>query len=553
MRQRPFKMGDDFLAEENMLELNSRMAYILNATVKEKGRVPISSILDDLKISKRTFYFELKKTNDWLKLNELGSIQISGQQLIVEPKNSGKLRSRLGEMKGYLFSVEERRKMEIFFIALSYHAVTIDKMQSFFDVSKNTILNDIGDLKKTLLRYDIKICSSAKKGYHFVGEEFSIRRVISKEILTMTNRVPQETLQELLQDSMDSITHSNVDYRLLIRGIIHDYENLLQTQLVQSDIQNVITMIVVAYIRSSRKFELNMDIQEKQAIAETREYQTVQLLVRKLHEEHLTLSVNETFYITILFLGIKNFDFQTRVSEKNFIMQTTESIIENFMQITGLTFQNKDVLYSRLYLHIKPMYYRLKYGIHISNPILEKIRTMYPDILEYTREAVQKTGGEIASLITEDEIAYLCIYMASFLKEYHGEKFDKKKILIVCGAGVSTSVLIREQLLDFLGDLFSYQLSPAGELKEDELADYLLVISTVMLDLEAKNIIYTGPILDEKTKMQIVRFLMNCNCFSGNHVTIHDVIQAMKEENIAFNESEMFLKLLQLYQQNHND
>jgi len=538
------------LEDIRILELNNKMAYILDAVTEEKDKVSIPEILNDLKISKRTFYLELKKTNEWLKCNELGRIQVDRQQIMLITEGHGKLLSRLSEVRGYLLSVKERRVMELFYIALASYPITIDKMQTFFDVSKNTVLNDINELKSVMARYDIKVCNSVKKGYYFVGEEFSIRKVISKEVFTLTNAVPNAILMDMLQKSMTFISHNPIDYRHMIREVSRVYENLLQTHLVQSDIDNVITMIMVACIRSNKGYEFNMDIQEKEALIITMEYHTVQLLVQKLNEEHIELSLNETYYITILFLGIKNFDFKSLDSEKNFIVQITELIIENFLQITGYKFQNKDVLYNRLYLHIKPMYYRLKYGVHISNPIIEKIKTMYPDIFEYTRKAVEKTGGEISMLITEEEIAYLCIYMASYLKEYHGKNQNKNGILIVCGAGVSTSVLIREQLQDFLGSMFFYTLTPAGEIKEKELADYLLVISTVALNLEGKNIIYTGPILGEKTEKQIIQFLMKSNSFTDCNVTIQDVIQIMKKENIQFDEPKMYFKLLQLYMKN---
>jgi mannitol operon transcriptional antiterminator len=537
------------LEDRGMLELNGRMAYIINAAAEDKNKVPIVNVLNDLKISKRTFYFELKKANEWLKYNDLGKVQVDRRQIALEAKNRKKLLSRLGEVRGYLLSAKERKTMEFFYIALASYPVTIEKMQALFDVSKSTILGDIKELKSEMKLNDIKVCNSIPKGYYFSGEEFSIRKVIRKEALTFTGRIPKAILMDMLQESMASISRKQEDYRFMIGEIIRTYENLLQTHLVQSDIGNVITMIMVACIRGNKGYEINMDIQEKEALANTPEYRAVQLLVQKLNGEHIKLSENETYYIAILILGIKNFDFKSLVSEKNFIAQITESLIENFTQITGFQFQNKDLLYSRLYLHIKPMYYRLKYGVHIFNPIIEKIKAMYPDIFEYTREAVKKTCTEISTLITDEEIAYLCIYMVSFLKEYQEKKQDKNGILIVCGAGVSTSVLIREQLQDFLGRMFSYELAPAGEIRENGIADYLLVISTVALSMEGENIIYTGPILEEKTKKQVIKILMKNNAFSDCVIPVQDAVQIMKKESIPFDESRMLLKFLQFYRE----
>ena len=90
------------------------------------------------------------------------------------------------------------------------------------------------------------------------------------------------------------------------------------------------------------------------------------------------------------------------------------------------------------------MYYRLKYGVPVENKLLPQIRETYLDNFFYTKRALQLTGGMIAQLMTDEEAAFLCAYMASALNTAPASPPQRRlKILIVCNSGVASAVLMR--------------------------------------------------------------------------------------------------------------
>jgi len=536
------------------MDMNSRMAYILSAAVNDKENIPIASVLKDLGISKRAFYFELSKTNGWLGYYKLGKIQTVGQQIVMTGGDREEVKVKLREYGSYYFSVRERQAIEMLSIAVSLSPVTLEQMQNFFDVSKSTILSDVMENRKQLLQYSINLKNSSLKGYFLDGDEASIRKAVTRMMQELANYVPRTSFQKMLGASMERLYPGIGDYRETFSVAISDYEMLLQTHLVEGDIDNTIDMIAVSYIRNGKGRGYFMDEQEKLALSSSQEYKVVQLIFNRLSQQNLQISEDEICYITTLFLGVKNFDFKSAVSEQNFIARTTSSIIKNFTDVSHRSFRDSKMLYSRLYLHVKPMYYRIKYGIAITNPLVGKVREMYPDIFEYTQKAVQMTGGEIASLMTENELAYLCIYMASYLKDEEQEETDRKKILIVCGAGVSTSVLIREQLRGFLGDMFQYHLMPAGRMGEVDRKEYIFVVSTVDLRMEEEGVFYTGAILEEKTREKIIRYLLDSRTLHECEVKLKDILDIV-EKKIPMDNTRFISDLLMTHYRNlsHED
>lgn len=151
------------------MELKNRQVHLLRYLMESESGVLIEHILEKLSISKRTLYYDLEKINDWLSQYKLGEAVIIGQYICINGFNVSQLEMYLDKTDGYFFSVTERRSMELIYILLHYERVTILKMEEFFDVSKNTILTDIKELKTELEGWGLSISSTIKTGYQIQG------------------------------------------------------------------------------------------------------------------------------------------------------------------------------------------------------------------------------------------------------------------------------------------------------------------------------------------------------------------------------------------------
>lgn len=534
------------------MDLNSRCIGLLKEIAHEKSGVAVHVLLSKLNITKRALYYDLTKINDWLSSHNLGTVEIAEKKLTLETNDRQAVISLLDSLSSYNFSGIERRALEILYITLDTLPSSIERMQNLFDVSKNTIFSDIKTQKAMLKDYSLNM-ETSKRGYAITGEEIAVRKLIGRQVYYLENNHTKSILLTLIQSSMETLTgNRTINYHELVKSGVRDFERSSNTYLLLSDVDYEIIMILVACIRSLKGYSCMMEEQEQDTIKNTSAYSTVLLIMRKLYEANINLGIDESYYITLLFLGIKNFDFNSSAAESSYIWQFSMQLIQNFERIACVNFEDKQNLLSRLCLHIRPMYYRIKYGIGIKNSLFLQIKDMYATIYRYTLRALEMTGGELYELISEEEIAFLCIYMASYLNLNAAMPLrNNSQILIICGTGMAASVLLREQLIEIFGNLFQYHLVPAPETAEKHLGDYCMVISTVPMGENIDNIFYTGPILSDESKNEIISYLSRISEFAPITRKVNEVLKIVKKNADVLDEEKLFNDLARVYIHQH--
>lgn len=94
-------------------------------------------------------------------------------------------------------------------------------------------------------------------------------------------------------------------------------------------------------------------------------------------------------------------------------------------------------LFDDFVYHIFFMINRLKYGLHIHNPMIDDFKNQYSvayKMAEIGKEVIEKREG---ITITEDEMAFLAAYFGVFLIEQEPEE-KRCRIAIVCGSEKSS-------------------------------------------------------------------------------------------------------------------
>lgn len=513
------------------MELNSRCIQILRQVAGEKNGILSNDLIDSISITRRSLYYDLGKINDWLVANNLGKIETLVNRLYLRTNDPQNLERLLRSFSSYIFSVEERRAIGILYMALSASHVTSGTLQLLLDVSKNTILGDIKECKSLLRQFHLRIGASSKGGYYLEGEEIAVRKLIGQQLCLIKNEYPKSIVDSLLQGSLAEFTgNRHVDFHKLVNECLKDYERSLNTLLVTSDTAYPEVMILSACIRCMAGHPYPVSTQEKDVLKNSREYSAVLLVIHRLLDVNINLHMDEAFYITILILGVRNFDFNSVDDEDDFIRQFTTNLVDNFERIACVGFKDKRQFLGRLYLHIRPMYYRLKYGRKMGMALTHRIRDMYSSAYEFTRQALKLTSSEMSSLIDEEELTYLCIYMVSYLGERATKQtFKRHRILIICGAGVAASVLLREQISSLLGDAFKYDLLPARQVEDLDLSGYCLIITTIQLDTLDDRVIQTGPILSEDNKARITDIICRTGAFDFSLREAEDILDIVRK------------------------
>ena len=538
------------------MELKSRPAYILKIILEQKNGYTVDRIIEKLNITKRTFYYDFELINDWLKSRELGRLEIQSKIICVKSKKIEILEAEMRKNGSYYYSVQERRILELLMILLSAEVVTIEKMQNLFDVSKNTILKDIKEWKKILGNQNISIASSIKFGYVLQGEEFAIRKIVGKEIKKLQNFQPKDILKKWMQQSLVTITGEDYDYLEIARCLIKQYEQDENIKLVLENEELECSMILISWIRSMDGYTMNLHTEEKVTLVETKPYQSLKQSFEKLKVYNLEIPESEIYYIATLLLGIKVAQFVSQDQEDLYISNFTKALVVNFERIACISFDNKDRLMTRLKGHIRPLYYRLKYGVQSTNPLVQDVMRMYPEIYDFTGRAVREMKDDLAKMLTSDEIAYLTIYFISDEKyQTIQKKSNVSKVLVLCADGMATSTLVKEQLKTLFGSTADIKLGIISEAKKYNLDDFALIISTGYSELLAhrKNIVFTNVILEDSDKKKIIQVMNQCGVIGEYNKTIQRIISAaVQSTNGIVDENELYFDVLRILFESDN-
>lgn len=152
-----------------MIILDKRSYSLLYYVVHSYEPETIMVISKKIGQSRRKIYYHLDRINDALPndVDAIISYPRIGIVLNDEQREACKvLLAELGDYS-YIMSVEERIQLSLTYIAVSKDKVTIEKLMQLNDVSRNTILNDLGNIRDYLSKddYDIQLRVNKAQGY----------------------------------------------------------------------------------------------------------------------------------------------------------------------------------------------------------------------------------------------------------------------------------------------------------------------------------------------------------------------------------------------------
>ena len=534
------------------MDLNNRRIKILTSLLNAETGASLTDLAKQFGVTKRMLSYDIEEINAWLKIEKMGVIKVNKGVAHLQSRQREELRWKGKAHQEYRFSVEERQRTEYLHITLSAERTTSQDFCLFFDVSANTVFTDIKALKAMLKGKGLALHSTNKEGYLIQGPEEGIRRLIGEAYNVLTVEYPRKMLHLLVQESLETLMGEDLDFFALVFAAIRDFERRMNTKLLTVDIDYLITMLLVVHIRNLKGFRLIMPSQEREALRKTREYQAVKAVMDKLEKDGIALAESEAFYITSLFLCAKNFDSTTPEVEDAYIRDFTKKLIGQYERITCTQFSEEEYLKNRLYLHIRSMYYRLKYNVPVENKLLPQIREMYAEDYRYTQRALQNIGGKIARSITEEETAFLCTYMiSSFNIPDAPQRPPRNRVLIICDAGVASAVLLHEQLIRLIGNVYSYDIVPAFVVTQKSLNEYDLIISTVQMETKNDSTIITGPTLSQQDQKRILMIMGEKETAGTTQPRIADILAVVRKHATIQDEDELYMDLVRMRLNGH--
>lgn len=495
-----------------MSKINSRHNNILQDIInkKYKSLIDYSEAFD---VSQRTIRNDIKEINETLKeknhqpviINENGKICFSDSDQIDK-----KLIDTFFNDKNfytYKLSPNERKTILAMVLLNSESYKTIANLSEYTFMSRNTLLNDLDELKDWFAENNMELTPLRRRGFMVLGSEKNIREGMLKLLLLNGDMLLRE------EDDKNAVFHRLLLQELDKDNVFNEIENILE----EMEEKNDLCLADFSY-REFSFYVLIMIYRRMKNKALSKNSKVDWAKIKKSSKYNIALELMENLSQRFNFsvLQQETADLIENLRSKSYIKNNSKKIdmidiqilINEFIYKISVELQINYYLdfylYDLLVAHMKTAVHRLRQGHSIGNPLLPQLESMYPYVFEEVKKHLKSLEGYIKHQFTKDEISFIVMYIVSIMEKNK----SKVKALIVCNSGQGTAQLISARLQSLCKQIEIVNVMSSHNIKGINKEGVDIIISTVPLKAIDLPMIQVSPILTDDDFSKIQRMIM---------------------------------------------
>ena len=504
-----------------MILLDQTSCDLLKYLIQLEEPETIMTISRATNQSRRKIYYHLEKIND--ALAEAGEVISSSPRVgIVLTAHQKELCQALLEgvdFYSYVMSMTERMQLTVLYICIAKERVTIEKLMELTEVSRNTVLNDLNEIRNQLAseQYQVNLASTKAQGYFLKCHPLNKIQYVHSLLYHIFVEGSHSFVMILTEKIKEFIGED-----LLLSDELQDFLNQ-RVQDVEQDLGKKINRHEIKFMLQVLPYLLlscrNMALSEEEQEDLKREFTLIRKRIEYQAAKHLNNNLGATFglklndieisLLTVLLLSYRK-DRDIHATSQDFVQlkEAIDEFIWRFEVSSHFEIENKEDLLRNLLTHCKALLFRKTYGILSKNPLTRQIKEKYADLFAVTKSCSVILEEAWLISLTDDEVAYLALHMGGFLKHNHAEKQDAKRIYLVCDEGVAVQKLLLKQCLYHLPNENLSAVFTTEQFKsvEDILDVDLLITTNDGLETTLPTI-QVQPILDYEDVLNITSFV----------------------------------------------
>lgn len=376
--------------------------------------------------------------------------------------HGGLLISKRGQ--GFLIQVEEKERFELWLRELKTQEegripdnpadrmeyllamllnrndyIKIDDICQFLYISRSTLSAELRQIEERLGRFGICLKRKPAYGIRIQGREFDIRRCLMENLKRMEGQYRERGRRY------------RFDTEEMARFVLEQMKEAY-IRFSESSFESILGYLQVSTARMERGHMIEEMPEAEPDWGREERILAARIMHRIGEERGIKTGEAEAGFLGILLAGKRIHGF----GKDNFIIsERIDRMIIDMLEAVYQAFhmELRDNLNLRMMLnqHLASMDIRIRYGIHIDNPLLPEIRKKY--FLAYSIAVLgssvlrQHYGKEIP----EEETGFLAFLFALALEE-RGSRIEKRNVLLVCASGRASSRMLLYQLKKEFGD-----------------------------------------------------------------------------------------------------
>ncbi|WP_256928542.1 BglG family transcription antiterminator [Bacillus sp. F2HM] len=485
--------------------LTKRGTTLLSMLLHTTSYLSIEDLQNRMNVSTRTVYAEIKRMNSWLETHQLSGVQRKGHLgYYLNPHEKEVILQKADTIlvgHDYEPCVKERRAILLLSIACSEHCLRIDDFMKMTKVSRNTLLEDMKQLKEALFKQEITLRYQAASGYVISGDERAIRLALKPYIHFIRTMIKNEK-------TFPSFWLKGPISSKRVHHLLQQSEQELKLEFADEMLDQLSLDLFFYFKRMKLGHAVHISNEEKRTLQETEEcLAAIRFMAQIQKEASLIVHDDEIYFLSTLWLSAKKQKLPSiKKPEEHLIRTIARQMIFDFQRYACISFQEPKALEQNLTMHLIPAYYRLIYHIGVINELTESIKKAQPEVFEITQKVACHLENAACSKLSDHEIAYLAMHFGSWMRREGISSIVKRSVYIVCGEGIGTSNMLKTQLLELIGYIEVRGLLSKRAYEELAAVDADFVVSTTPISFKGKPVHLVHPILTAYEKKTLLQY-----------------------------------------------
>ncbi|VBB09192.1 phosphotransferase system eiib component type 2/3 [Lucifera butyrica] len=510
-------------------KMNVRVKKILLAICRENDYVTLSTIAQELGVSARTILRELDEVESWLAARGCSLSKKTGAGIKVSA-NAVQREEMLAllreEQEEIIYSPQERQMFIISELLQNQEPVKLYNFAAILKVTEGTISNDLDKIEKWFAGHQITLVRKPGLGVYIEGRESNIRKAMIRFIYENMDeeqllRMIRNYIKNSSSDPKDGIENRSRKrlLNLIDKEVIRRLETSIQAaeqkmgyKLTDNAYVGLIVHLALAIQRIKKNEEITIDKEFLNELKRLPEYTVAGDMAAVIATQFaLPIPEDEIGYITMHLKGSRNRSdtFQSAGQPLgNFeLVKLAREMIKVAEQTTGYSLAANENLLIGLVNHLGPSISRLKMNLDIRNPLLDKIKAFYPDLLEVSRTCAAVVEKQLGVTMPESEIAYIAMHLGAAIENC--AKIAKRiyRCAIACATGIGTSRLLATRMEKEFDNIKIVDIISTIYIEEKWLGEQKVdfIVSTVGIENCSLPVVTVNPLLFEEDKIKIIQ------------------------------------------------
>lgn len=485
------------------IALNALARKIVGYLLLEPGPVSVGEIAKKAGCSSRMVRYQIDTVSRWFTTNgaTMGHARDRGLTVEIDDRTRVRLLSMFqGKGSNHaILSPDERRYVLLGLFLSKRRGHSTSELTSLLRVSRSTLQKDLDCVRQDLRAYGLTLVYSSKDGYSIAGMEQKIREAIADSALKSDSEAPVPASVSRVVDGILAsfpVGEPREGYAFLT-SLVGFAEERLGTRFTDTARTALVIHLAIAMGRVQDGNRIAMDPAQLEVLKKEKHYAVARDICNRVQAWFgVGFPEDEVGYITLHLLGAKRsiLDLEPLDGKKDLLGALVAKMAATAEEFLGFKIVDDELLRG-LATHLLAAYYRVKYGLTIRNPLLEEMKTGYPDVYAAAVRAAQTFTAESGLNLPDEEIAYVAMHIGAATERRRFAMIRKKRVAVVCPSGVGTASILSAQLKARFPQVEVAGTYLVAEMLRKVPEDIDAVVSTVPLGLRNVPCAVVSPVL----------------------------------------------------------